>query len=89
MPTEGQVIIELVEKKELPSIPKNYSPILNKKSAILDPWKTPYIIKHLPNSDYAIITLGKDKKEGGEGKNADFNIMKEEEYEKEFKRRGK
>lgn len=89
LPTEGQGIIALVEKPELPPIPKNYRPILNKKSAILDPWKTPYIIKHLPNSDYAIITLGKDKKEGGEGKNADFNIMKEEEYPKEFQRSGK
>jgi general secretion pathway protein G len=35
------------------------------------------------------ITLGKDKKEGGEGKNADFDIMKEDEYPKEFQKGGK
>ena len=88
-PTEEQGIIALVEKPELPPIPKNYKPILNRKSMVLDPWHTPYILKHLPNSDYAIITLGKDKKEGGEGKNADFNIMKEDEYPKEFQKGGK
>ena len=88
-PTEEQGIIALVEKPEIPPIPKNYKPILNRKSMVLDPWHTPYILKHLPNSDYAIITLGKDKKEGGEGKNADFNIMKEDEYPKEFQKGGK
>ncbi len=84
MPTEEQGIMALVEKPTLPPIPKNYKPILNKKSAVLDPWQTPYVLKKLANGDYAIITLGKDKKEGGEGKNADFNIIKEEEYPKEF-----
>ncbi|HMY70028.1 MAG TPA: type II secretion system protein GspG, partial [Leptospiraceae bacterium] len=36
------------------------------------------------NGDLQIISLGKDKKEGGEGKNRDFNILKEEEYPEEF-----
>lgn len=84
IPTEEQGIFALVEQPTLPPIPKNYKPILNKKSAVLDPWLTPYVLKILANGDYAIITFGKDKKEGGEGKNADFNIIKEEEYPKEF-----
>jgi len=85
-PTEEQGIFALVEKPELLPIPKNYKPILNRKSMVLDPWLTPYVLKILANGDYAIITLGKDKKEGGEGKNADFNIMKEDEYPKEFQK---
>ena len=84
LPTEEQGIIALVEMPTLPPIPKNYKPILNKKSAVLDPWHTPYVLKISANGDYAIITLGKDKKEGGEGKNSDFNIIKEDEYPKEF-----
>ena len=84
LPTEEQGIFALVEQPTLPPIPKNYKPILNKKSAVLDPWQTPYVLKILPNSDYAIFTLGKDKKEGGEGKNADFNILKLDSYPKEL-----
>lgn len=86
LPTEEQGLFALVEKPTLPPIPKDYKPILNKKSAILDPWKTPYILKFLPNGDYAIITLGRDKKEGGEGKDSDFNILKEEEFPIDFSR---
>ncbi|MBK6606453.1 MAG: type II secretion system protein GspG [Leptospiraceae bacterium] len=86
LPSEEQGIMALVEMPTLPPIPKNYKPILNKKSAVLDPWHTPYVLTILANGDYAIITLGKDKKEGGEGKNADFNIMKEDEYPKEFQK---
>lgn len=85
-PTEEQGLSALVEKPTLPPIPENYEPIRNKKSFILDPWKTPYILKIFPNGDYAIITLSKDKKVGGEGKNSDFNILKEEEYPEYFKR---
>ena len=84
LPTEEQGIMALVERPSLPPIPKNYEPILNKKSAVLDPWQTPYVLKKMANGDYAIITLGKDKKEGGEGKNADFNILKLDTYPKEF-----
>ncbi len=84
IPSEEQGIMALVEKPTLPPIPKNYRPILYKKSAVLDPWQTPYILKHLANGNYAIITIGMDKKEGGEGKNADFNILKLDSYPKEF-----
>ncbi|HMZ59228.1 MAG TPA: type II secretion system protein GspG, partial [Leptospiraceae bacterium] len=42
-----------------------------------------------PDRGYKIITLGKDKKEGGEGKNSDFNILNEEEYPREFRRTGR
>ncbi|MBP9887085.1 MAG: type II secretion system protein GspG [Leptospiraceae bacterium] len=83
-PTEEQGLLTLIEKPIVPPIPKNHRPILKRKTRLLDPWQTPYILKYLPNGDYAIITLGRDKKEGGEGKNSDFNILKENEYPKEF-----
>ncbi|HMV45057.1 MAG TPA: type II secretion system protein GspG [Leptospiraceae bacterium] len=86
MPSEDQGILALVEKPTSGDVPENYKPILNKKNAVLDPWKTPYKLKVDSNGDYGIFTLGKDKKEGGEGKNADFNIMKEDEYPKEFQK---
>jgi type II secretion system protein G len=81
-PTAEQGLSALLEKPSLQPIPKNYKPILNTKTSILDPWKTPYILKYLPNGEYAIITLGKDKKVGGVGKDSDFNILNEEEYPK-------
>lgn len=84
-PTEEQGIMALVEKPTVGNIPKNYKPIINKKAAILDPWGTPYILKKDPKGELQIITLGKDKKKGGEGKNADFNILKEDEYPDEFR----
>ncbi|PJZ39463.1 type II secretion system protein GspG, partial [Leptospira kmetyi] len=39
------------------------------------------------NGDVQLVTLGKDKKEGGEGKNADFNILNEDEYPSDFRRK--
>lgn len=87
MPSEEQGIMALVEKPNTGDVPDNYKPILNKKNAVLDPWQTPYKLKVDSNGDYGIYTLGKDKKEGGEGKNSDFNIMKEDEYPKEFQKK--
>ena len=84
-PTEEQGIFALVELPTAPPIPKNYKPIVSNKKAVLDPWSTPYILKRDPDRGYKIITLGKDKKEGGEGRNSDFNILKEEEYPREFR----
>ena len=85
VPTEEQGIFALVELPTAPPIPKNYKPIVSNKKALLDPWSTPYILKRDPDRGYKIITLGKDKKEGGEGRNSDFNILKEEEYPREFR----
>ncbi|MBK8398743.1 MAG: type II secretion system protein GspG [Leptospiraceae bacterium] len=84
MPTEEQGLSALVEKPNSGEVPENYKPILNNKSSILDPWKTEYKLRIDSNGDYEIITLGMDKKEGGEGKNTDFNILKADNYPKEF-----
>lgn len=83
-PSEEQGIMALVEKPSTGDVPDNYKPIVSNKKAVLDPWSTPYHLKTDANGDLQIISLGKDKKEGGEGKNRDFNILKEEEYPEEF-----
>ena len=88
MPSEEQGLSALVEKPTSGDVPENYKPVLDKKSAVLDPWKTPYVLRVDAGGDYVILTLGKDKKEGGEGKNADFDILKEDDYPKEFQKGG-
>lgn len=84
-PTEKQGIFALVELPTVPPVPKNYKPIVSNKRSVLDPWGTPYILKIDSNKDFKIITLGKDRKEGGTGKNSDFDILNEEEYPSEFR----
>ena len=85
-PTEEQGLSALVEKPTVGDVPEDYKPVVKNKQAILDPWGTPYVLKYDQESgDSAIITLGKDKKEGGTGKNSDFDITKTETYPKDFK----
>lgn len=83
-PTEEQGIMALVEKPTIGDVPDNYRPIVKNKKAILDPWGTPYKLKFDDSGNVQIITLGKDKKEGGDGLNKDFDILKDEEYPEEF-----
>ncbi len=83
-PTEEQGIMALVEKPTVGDVPENYRPIVKNKKAVLDPWGTPYKLKVDDSGNLQILTLGKDKKEGGEGLNKDFNILNEEEYPEEF-----
>lgn len=83
-PTEEQGIMALVEKPTVGDVPDNYRPIVKNKKAILDPWGTPYKLKFDDSGNAQIITLGKDKKEGGDGLNKDFDILKDEEYPEEF-----
>ncbi|MCB1140731.1 MAG: type II secretion system protein GspG [Leptospiraceae bacterium] len=86
IPSEEQGLMALVEKPTTGEVPDNYRPIVKNKSDILDPWNTPYQLRIDNNGDYQIITLGKDKKEGGEGKNADFDILTDDEYPADFQR---
>lgn len=44
-----------------------------KPSAVQDPWKQFYVIRYIEGKRQ-ICSLGKDKREGGEGKNADFCV---------------
>ncbi|MCP5500485.1 MAG: type II secretion system protein GspG [Leptospiraceae bacterium] len=76
-PSEKQGLRALIEIPKFDKIPENYKPMIKNRSAILDPWGTPYILKFKTNSDdFMIVTLGKNKIPGGKGKNMDFNILK-------------
>ena len=86
-PTEEQGLSALVKKPDTGDISDNYSPIVRSKSAVEDPWGTLYILKYDENGNYSIITLGKDKKEGGEGPFSDFNILNEDEYPANFRKK--
>ncbi|WCL47937.1 type II secretion system protein GspG [Leptospira sp. GIMC2001] len=87
-PSPEQGLIALVEKPTVgDNIPEDYNPIIKKKSGVEDPWGTPYILRVDEYGELAIYSLGKDKKDGGDGKNADFNILNEDEYPSAFKRR--
>lgn len=80
-PSEEQGLLALFEKPKVGKVPENWRPIINTKKAIEDPWGTVYMLKFKDN-ELSIITLGKDKKEGGEGINADFDILKIDTYPK-------
>ncbi|MCC5815657.1 MAG: type II secretion system protein GspG [Leptospira sp.] len=87
-PSEEQGLMALVEKPTMgDNIPEDYVPIIRNKSGVEDPWGTPYILRFDEYGEYTIISLGKDKREGGEGKNADFNILNNDEYPAAFKRK--
>lgn len=83
-PSEEQGIMALVEKPTVGDVPDNYRPVVKNRKAVLDPWGTPYKLRTDDGGNTQIITLGKDKKEGGEGLNKDFDILKEDDYPDEF-----
>ena len=86
-PTEEQGLSALVERPESGDAPESYTPVIKNKAGIRDPWGNPYILKYNESGQYMIITLGKDKQDGGEGVNADFNILEEDEYPEIFRKK--
>ncbi|EKR72744.1 type II secretion system major pseudopilin GspG [Leptospira noguchii] len=86
-PSDEQGLEALVEKPTTGDVPEDWKPILTKKTAINDPWGTAYKLKRDVNGEIQIVTMGKDKKDGGESKNADFNILNEDEYPSDFRRK--
>lgn len=86
-PTEEQGLKALYEKPTVGDVPQDFKPIVKDKSAVEDPWGTIYQIKKDSSGDYKIMTLGKDKKPGGTGKDADFDINNESEYPADFKKK--
>ncbi|GBF49074.1 putative type II secretion system protein G [Leptospira ryugenii] len=79
-PSEEQGLRALVERPDDEDVAMDYEPLIKDKSVLKDPWGTPYQLKFDDNNNYQILTLGADKKDGGEGRNKDFNILDPEEY---------
>ena len=84
-PTEEQGLKALVERPEDEDVASDYEPLIRDKSVMKDPWGLPYVLKYDDNNNYQILTLGADKKDGGEGRNKDFNILDSEEYPTAFR----
>lgn len=85
MPTEEQGLKSLIERPDDAEVASDYEPLVKDKSVLKDPWGTPYQLKYDDNNSVQIITLGADKKDGGEGRNKDFNILDSEDYPTAFK----
>ncbi|MCU0825582.1 MAG: type II secretion system protein GspG [Leptospira sp.] len=83
-PSEEQGLQALIEKPDDDKIGDDYEPIIREKAVLKDPWKTNYILK-VDGSVPQVITLGADKKEGGEGKDKDFNILSPDDYPAAFR----
>jgi len=85
MPTEEQGLKSLIERPDDAEVASDYEPLVKDKSVLKDPWGTPYQLKYDDNNSVQIMTLGADKKDGGEGRNKDFNILDSEDYPTAFK----
>ena len=75
-PTTEQGLKALVEKPTIPPVPETWNgPYLEDKNIPRDPWgeELRYICPGVHNPDkYDLYSLGSDKKEGGEGNDADI-----------------
>ncbi|TGM33096.1 prepilin-type N-terminal cleavage/methylation domain-containing protein [Leptospira levettii] len=83
-PSEEQGLQALIEKPDDDKIGDDYEPVIREKAVLKDPWKTPYVLK-FEGAVPQILTLGEDKKEGGDGKNKDFNILSPDDYPAAFR----
>ncbi len=84
-PSEEQGLKALIERPDDEDVASDYEPLIRDKSVMKDPWGVPYVLKYDDNTNYQILTLGADKKDGGEGRNKDFNILNSEEYPTAFR----
>lgn len=75
-PTTEEGLKALIENPS-PDTLKNYSPkgYLEDKKIPLDPWKNEYVYTQIEDG-FEIISLGADKKEGGNGENEDIYLSK-------------
>ena len=75
-PSTEQGLKALIEQPASEPVPTAWQPggYLKLSSIPNDPWDTPYIYRSPGDNgeDFVIISFGKDKKEGGEGYNADI-----------------
>lgn len=72
-PSSEQGLEALIRQPEVGSVPQNWQgPYLNANSVPTDGWDNEFIYTS-NGSDYTIISLGADGREGGDGLNADIS----------------
>jgi general secretion pathway protein G len=72
-PSTEQGLAALMVKPTLEPIPPNWNPRGYVQRPSKDPWKNEYIYRSPgENSEYDLLSLGADGKEGGEGLDADI-----------------
>jgi general secretion pathway protein G len=72
-PTTEQGLAALVQKPTIEPIPPNWRPGGYLQRYSKDPWKEDYIyVSPGEHGEYDLYSLGADKKEGGEGPDADI-----------------
>lgn len=70
-PTEEQGLLALVLEPE--GVEGWQGPYMRKGEVPNDPWNVPYLYKFETGSEFPIVySYGKDRREGGEGENADI-----------------
>lgn len=72
---DGETLIKLTKRD---SEHPNWTPLSEKD--VLDPWNEPYFLCRDDAGEQQICSRGADKKEGGQGKDADFMLTREDSY---------
>ena len=72
-PTTAQGLKALVEKPATPPLPTAWSPEGYLPQLPVDPWGNPYVYAAPAPGGFALKSLGKDGREGGEGLDADLS----------------
>ena len=72
-PSSEQGLEALVEKPAGFPEPKNWNPDGYIKKLPTDPWGSPYVYERADGAAFALLSLGADGQEGGEGLNADIH----------------
>ena len=75
-PTTDQGLKALAQKPATPPIPSSWSPEGYLPDVPVDPWGNPYVYTAPAPGGFALKSLGKDGKPGGEGLDADLTAKK-------------
>ncbi|HWK35533.1 type II secretion system major pseudopilin GspG [Sphingomonas sp.] len=71
-PTTAQGLKALAERPETPPLAPNWNPEGYLPEVPVDPWGHPYVYQSPAPGGFALTSLGKDGKPGGEGLDADI-----------------
>lgn len=75
-PTGNQGLKALAERPATPPLPSSWSPEGYLPQVPVDPWGNPYVYEAPAPGGFALKSLGKDGKPGGEGLDADLTARR-------------